>query len=73
MRLLSEKAETVEADFTDGIKLIQGDGGWVLFLPDAIEPQFHLHAEARDSESLQALVAESEDELARLGYGGAQS
>ena len=69
MRLLSEKAETVEADFTDGIKLIQDDG-WVLYIPDAVEPQFHLHAEAGNSDKLKALVTESEHELARMGGGG---
>jgi mannose-1-phosphate guanylyltransferase/phosphomannomutase len=67
MRRLTEKAEGRRADFTDGIKLFQEDDGWVLYLPDAVEPAFHLHAEARDPELLRKLVEESESELTRLG------
>jgi mannose-1-phosphate guanylyltransferase / phosphomannomutase len=66
MRRLTEKAAAARADFTDGIKLFQDDG-WVLYLPDAVEPAFHLHAEAKDPDRLRALVKESEDELVRLG------
>lgn len=34
-----------DADLTDGIKIADGDG-WVLALPDSMEPWFHIYAEA---------------------------
>lgn len=34
-----------DADLTDGIKVTDGDG-WVLAVPDATEPWFHLYAES---------------------------
>jgi mannose-1-phosphate guanylyltransferase/phosphomannomutase len=69
MRLLSERAEGQAADFTDGIKMFH-DGGWVLYLPDAVEPAFHLHAEGDTPDRLRQLVERSTRELAQLGGGG---
>jgi mannose-1-phosphate guanylyltransferase / phosphomannomutase len=66
MRRLTEKAEGVRADFTDGIKLFN-DSGWVLYLPDAVEPAFHVYAEAGDPKELEKLVVQSQEELAGMG------
>lgn len=62
MRLLSEKAEEGQADFTDGVKFFFGNS-WLLYLPDAAEPAFHIYAEAESPDRLQELVKEAEEGL----------
>ena len=46
MRRLAETYE--DADLTDGIKISNGDD-WVLAMPDAMEPLFHVYAEGGNS------------------------
>lgn len=69
MRLLGERSENANADFTDGLKVFDAEG-WVLYKPDAAEPAFHLYAEGKSPQALDDLVARSERELAQLSAGG---
>ncbi|MBM3458736.1 MAG: hypothetical protein FJX77_09420 [Armatimonadetes bacterium] len=68
MRLLSEAAEGARADFTDGIKLFEPEG-WVLYLPDAVEPAFHVYVEATSPDELARLLHRSQSQLHQLGAG----
>jgi len=61
MRMLSEQYRGAGGNGqVDGIK-IGLDGGWVLILPDADRPMFHITAEAPDNEGARKLVAEYGD------------
>jgi mannose-1-phosphate guanylyltransferase/phosphomannomutase len=56
MRRVAEDAKSSRhVEMLDGIKIFE-DGEWVLILPDAIEPQFHLFAESNDPNGAQAAV-----------------
>jgi mannose-1-phosphate guanylyltransferase/phosphomannomutase len=45
-------------DTTDGVRVIEPDGSWVLALPDPSDAVTHLLAEAWDQDSTQALLDE---------------
>ncbi len=45
MRQVMEHAGDVPVDTTDGVRVVQPDGSWVLVLPDPAEPVTHLWAE----------------------------
>ncbi len=45
MRTVMEAADDREVDITDGIRIVEPDGGWVLVLPDPAEAITHLWAE----------------------------
>jgi mannose-1-phosphate guanylyltransferase/phosphomannomutase len=47
MRLLNEQYKDRSADLIDGIKILLGDGEWVLVVPDPDFPRFYIHTEAR--------------------------
>jgi mannose-1-phosphate guanylyltransferase/phosphomannomutase len=48
MRLIAEENRGSDrVELVDGIK-IYGENGWVLVLPDALEPLFHIYAESED-------------------------
>jgi mannose-1-phosphate guanylyltransferase/phosphomannomutase len=52
MRLLNQQYKDRRADLIDGIKILLGEGEWVLVLPDPDYPRFHVYAEApSDSEA----------------------
>jgi len=56
MRRVAEEAKSSRhVEMLDGIKIFE-DGEWVLILPDAVEPQFHLYAESNDPNGAQAAV-----------------
>ena len=56
MRLLAREAGAArEAEYIDGIKVIY-DRGWVLALPDASEPIFHLIAEGKSPSDAAELL-----------------
>lgn len=57
MRALAEQVENDRLELVDGIK-IHREGGWILVLPDAIEPLFHVYAEADSDEEAKALLDE---------------
>ena len=46
MRPVVEAAGTRELDTTDGVRVVEPDGRWVLVLPDPAEAVTHLWAEA---------------------------
>jgi mannose-1-phosphate guanylyltransferase/phosphomannomutase len=45
-------------DTTDGVRIVEPDGGWVLILPDPADAVTHLWAEGADADTAQALLDE---------------
>jgi mannose-1-phosphate guanylyltransferase/phosphomannomutase len=64
MRRLMEEADQAGsgAELIDGVKLHQGKS-WVLILPDADKPYFHVGAEADSLREAQALVDKYQDKI----------
>jgi mannose-1-phosphate guanylyltransferase / phosphomannomutase len=64
MRHLMEEAESgsAKAELIDGVKLHTGKA-WVLILPDADKPFFHVDAEADSAREAQALVDMYQDKI----------
>jgi len=58
-------ADGYRIEMIDGIKVFNGNE-WVLVLPDASEPVFHIYAEGKDHEAAMALVCEYVDKLEAL-------
>ncbi len=62
MRRLTEDslsgANSVKVELIDGIKLTQSEGEWVLILPDAAEPLFHIYAESASQDEAIANARE---------------
>jgi mannose-1-phosphate guanylyltransferase/phosphomannomutase len=58
MRTVVEAAAGREIDTTDGVRVVEPDGGWVLILPDPAEAVTHLWAEGPDADAAQALLDE---------------
>jgi mannose-1-phosphate guanylyltransferase/phosphomannomutase len=56
MRTVVEAAGDREVDTTDGVRVVEPDGGWVLVLPDPAEAITHLWAEGPDADSAQTLL-----------------
>jgi mannose-1-phosphate guanylyltransferase/phosphomannomutase len=56
MRTVVEAAAGREIDTTDGVRVVEPDGGWVLVLPDPAEAVTHLWAEGTDADAAQALL-----------------
>ena len=56
MRAVVEEAGDLVLDTTDGVRVVEPDGGWTLVLPDPSEPVTHLWAEAADDASAVALL-----------------
>jgi mannose-1-phosphate guanylyltransferase/phosphomannomutase len=56
MRLLNQQYKDRRADLIDGIKILLGEGEWVLVLPDPDFPRFHIYAEARSDREAQELT-----------------
>lgn len=58
MRRLTEEASKAgssgRTELIDGIKLTDADNEWVLILPDAAEPVFHIYAESHDQDGAVA-------------------
>lgn len=52
-RLTEESRDAKKAEMIDGIKLKDSDQEWVLVLPDAAEPIFHVYAEGRSQEDAE--------------------
>jgi mannose-1-phosphate guanylyltransferase/phosphomannomutase len=49
MRTVLEAAGGREVDTTDGVRVVEPDGGWALVLPDPSEAVTHVWAEAQDA------------------------
>lgn len=70
LKALVTKVDAPEISTLDGVKLVYGDGSWILFRPSGTEPVFRLYAESDSEERVQemmehhkALVKEVVDEL----------
>ena len=58
MRTVVEAAADRTVDTTDGVRIVEPDGGWVSVLPDPAEAVTHLWAEGADADTAQALLDE---------------
>jgi mannose-1-phosphate guanylyltransferase/phosphomannomutase len=58
MRAVVEAAGQRPLDTTDGVRVVEDDGRWVLVLPDPAEAVTHLWAEGVDAASASALIEE---------------
>jgi len=58
MRAVVEAAGGREIDRTDGVRVVEPGGGWVLVLPDPGDAVTHLWAEGADANAAQALLDE---------------
>src|SRR5215472_15241164 len=56
MRTVMEAAGDRAVDTTDGVRIVEPDGGWVLVLPDPAEAITHLWAEGADADAAQELL-----------------
>jgi mannose-1-phosphate guanylyltransferase/phosphomannomutase len=56
MRLLNQQYKDRRAELIDGIKIMLGEGEWVLILPDPDFPRFHVYAEARTDNEARDLA-----------------
>lgn len=56
MRLLNQQYKERLAEQIDGVKIMLGDEEWVLVLPDADNPLFHVFAQASSDEQASGLV-----------------
>jgi mannose-1-phosphate guanylyltransferase / phosphomannomutase len=56
MRTVVEAAEGRELDTTDGVRIVEDDGGWILVLPDPAEAVTHLWAESANPQSADDLL-----------------
>jgi mannose-1-phosphate guanylyltransferase/phosphomannomutase len=56
MRTVMEAADDREVDITDGVRIVEPEGGWVLVLPDPAEAITHLWAEGADADAAQDLL-----------------
>src|SRR5690606_41933961 len=57
-RRVVAQAGARSADTTDGVRVVEADGRWVMVRPDAAEAVTHLWAEGPDDASAQALLDE---------------
>ncbi len=56
MRRVVEEAKDREVVLVDGVKVLEGDGGWALVLPDPDEPVTHVWAEASSATESRQLA-----------------
>jgi len=56
MRLLNQQYKDRLAEQIDGVRIVLGDEEWVLVLPDADNPLFHVFAQAPTDEQAEGLV-----------------
>jgi len=65
MRQLHDLSAGQQVDHTDGLKIYE-PGGWVLVLPDASEPLFHLYAEGDSPEVADQLLEQGRRQISLL-------
>jgi phosphomannomutase/phosphoglucomutase len=59
LEVLRKRVIAPHVDTMDGLKLIFGDGSWILIRPSGTEPIFRLYAEADTQKKADKLVAEN--------------
>ena len=59
LEALRKRVTAPRVDTMDGLKLIFGDGSWILIRPSGTEPIFRLYAEADTQKKADMLVAEN--------------
>ncbi len=64
LELLVTKVDAPEINTMDGVKLVYGDGSWILFRPSGTEPVFRLYAESVSEERVKELI-ESHKEIVK--------
>jgi mannose-1-phosphate guanylyltransferase / phosphomannomutase len=57
MRTVVEAAENRTLDTTDGVRIVEPDGRWILVLPDPAEAVTHLWAEGPDPDTADELLS----------------
>lgn len=67
MRSVVEAAGDRALDTTDGVRVVEDDGRWVLVLPDPAEAVTHLWAEGPDAEAAERLLGEWAKVVERAG------
>jgi mannose-1-phosphate guanylyltransferase/phosphomannomutase len=67
MRHVVEAAGDRTIDTTDGVRVVEDDGRWVLVLPDPAEAVTHLWAEGPDADAAQSLLEEWAAVVERAG------
>ncbi|WP_026416588.1 mannose-1-phosphate guanyltransferase [Actinomadura oligospora] len=67
MRTVVEAADGRTIDTTDGVRVVEDDGRWVLVLPDPSEAVTHLWAEGPDADAAQELLEEWATVVERAG------
>jgi mannose-1-phosphate guanylyltransferase/phosphomannomutase len=67
-RLTEESMQQAKSrtDLIDGIKLTDSEREWVLVLPDAAEPVFHVYAEGQSPEDAQSRAKQYVDKIEAL-------
>ncbi len=66
MRRISEESKSgTRVELLDGIKIYDEDS-WVLVLPDALEPIFHIYAESPEERASKALADEYAKKIERM-------
>ncbi|RAY11112.1 mannose-1-phosphate guanyltransferase [Actinomadura craniellae] len=67
MRHVVEAAGERTVDTTDGVRVVEGDGSWVLVLPDPSEAVTHLWAEGSGGDAAQILLERWAEVVERAG------
>lgn len=66
MRRISEdQSDETRIELLDGIKIYSPEG-WVLVLPDAVEPMFHVYAESENEAGSQEMVSDFAQKIQSL-------
>ena len=68
MRRLLDETDGQKVELTDGIR-VSREGGWVLVLPDASDPQFNVYAEGRSDDEARHYVDEIAGRIEELARG----
>lgn len=68
MRRISEESRDGHVELLDGIKIFEKDS-WVLVLPDAVEPVFHVYAESPEEDSSREIVGRYARKIEKMMAG----
>lgn len=68
MRVLVESGREADLELLDGVKIRAGHG-WVLVLPDPVEPMIHLYADGRSAIEAERLIEEYSSAIRTMAVG----